>query len=152
MKYYLAYGSNLNKEQMALRCPGAKVVGDILLDGYRLLFRGSKTGAYLTIEKDEASSIPVGIWEIDAAHEKALDRYEGYPSFYYKLEGYIKELPKKQKALIYVMHEDRPLGLPADYYIKVCQEGYRDFGFDESFLTKAIRDTEEGMNENRRKH
>lgn len=152
MKYYLAYGSNLNRKQMAIRCPGAKAVGNFTLDGYRLLFRGSKTGAFLTIEKDASSSVPIGLWEIDAAHEKALDRYEGYPSFYYKLEGYDPALPKKQKALIYVMHEDRPLGLPSEQYIRVCREGYRDFGFDESFLDKAIRDTEDEMNEVRRKH
>ena len=27
MKYYVAYGSNLNREQMAHRCPEAKLVG-----------------------------------------------------------------------------------------------------------------------------
>ena len=26
-RYYIAYGSNLNIDQMSYRCPGAKVVG-----------------------------------------------------------------------------------------------------------------------------
>ena len=43
-RYYLAYGSNLNRKQMEMRCPGAKVVGTALLEGYELLFKGSKTG------------------------------------------------------------------------------------------------------------
>ena len=51
MKYYLAYGSNLNIRQMQMRCPGAKPVGTMVLKGYELLFKGSKTGSYLTIEK-----------------------------------------------------------------------------------------------------
>ena len=49
MKYYLAYGSNLNVRQMMHRCPGAKPVGKMVLEGYELLFKGSKTGSYLTI-------------------------------------------------------------------------------------------------------
>ena len=48
-RYYLAYGSNLNKAQMQKRCPGAKPIGKGLLEGYELFFKGSKTGYYLTI-------------------------------------------------------------------------------------------------------
>ena len=33
-KEYFAYGSNLNFEQMAYRCPEATVVGTAKLDGY----------------------------------------------------------------------------------------------------------------------
>lgn len=39
---YLAYGSNMNQTQMALRCPTARVVGISQLKGYELLFRGSR--------------------------------------------------------------------------------------------------------------
>ena len=39
-KYYIAYGSNLNLEQIARRCPTAKVVGSTTLKNYRLMFRG----------------------------------------------------------------------------------------------------------------
>ena len=35
-KEYFAYGSNLNFEQMAYRCPEATVVGTAKLDGYEL--------------------------------------------------------------------------------------------------------------------
>ena len=37
-KYYLAYGSNLNRNQMRMRCPGAKPLGTAVIEGYRLLF------------------------------------------------------------------------------------------------------------------
>ena len=49
-RYYLAYGSNLNVRQMKLRCPTARIVGTATIEGYRLMFKGSKTGSYLTIE------------------------------------------------------------------------------------------------------
>jgi len=49
-RLYVAYGSNLNLKQMSHRCPTAKVYGKGKLKRYRLLFRGSKNNAYLTIE------------------------------------------------------------------------------------------------------
>ena len=55
MKNYIAYGSNLNVGQMSRRCPGAIPVGTARIENYELLFRGSKTGSYLTIEPKEGS-------------------------------------------------------------------------------------------------
>ena len=49
MKYYLAYGSNLSVRQMLHRCPDAVYVGTAEIPDYQLLFKGSKTGNYLTI-------------------------------------------------------------------------------------------------------
>ena len=49
-RYYIAYGSNLNVKQMIFRCPGARVIGTAKLEGYRLMFKGSRSGSYLTVE------------------------------------------------------------------------------------------------------
>ena len=38
-KYYIAYGSNLSVEQMAYRCPDAKIAGQAVLAGWELLLR-----------------------------------------------------------------------------------------------------------------
>lgn len=38
---YFAYGSNLDLEQMAQRCPDAEIVGPVRLENYELRFRGS---------------------------------------------------------------------------------------------------------------
>ena len=35
---YFAYGSNMNLDQMAFRCPDAEVVGVVRVDDYRLTF------------------------------------------------------------------------------------------------------------------
>lgn len=37
---YIAYGSNINLEQMALRCPHSKVVGISEIKDFELEFRG----------------------------------------------------------------------------------------------------------------
>lgn len=78
-KLYMAYGSNLNLRQMALRCPTAKVVGTKMLDGYQMIFQ-----QVATIVPKEGATVPVAIWQIDAECERALDRYEGFPTLYRK--------------------------------------------------------------------
>ena len=85
-RYYIAYGSNLNIYQMRFRCPTARIIGTAVIPNYELLFKGSKTGSYLTIEPKKGSSVPVAVWETTDQDELALDRYEGYPAFYYKKE------------------------------------------------------------------
>ena len=85
-RYYIAYGSNLNIRQMRMRCPSARIIGTSEIPDYELLFKGSKTGSYLTIESKEGSRVPVAAWEVSAEDELALDRYEGFPTFYYKKE------------------------------------------------------------------
>ena len=44
-KMYIAYGSNMDLEQMQHRCPEAELLGAGHLENWRLMFKGSKTGA-----------------------------------------------------------------------------------------------------------
>ena len=109
-RYYIAYGSNLNIPQMRMRCPGARIIGTSVVPDYELLFKGSKTGAYLTIEPKEGESVPVAVWETTDADEAALDRYEGFPTFYYKKEmvlpivGIRTGKVRKRQVYVYIMH------------------------------------------------
>ena len=69
---YIAYGSNMVKEQMAYRCPGAKLIGTGYLPNHRLAFY-----LHATVERSHARNarVPVAVWEIDEADEQRLDRY-----------------------------------------------------------------------------
>ena len=49
-RLYIAYGSNLNLEQMARRCPTAKVIGAGEIRDHELLFRGYPKSAVATVE------------------------------------------------------------------------------------------------------
>lgn len=141
--YYIAYGSNLNVQQMRMRCPHATILGTAALKGWELLFKGSKTGSYLTIEEKDGGSVPVVIWEVTESDEAALDRYEGFPSFYYKKDirlqykGIRSGRRRTVTAFAYIMHEDRPIGIPSDYYMRTCLEGYDVFYFDRNILLAA---------------
>ena len=153
-KYYIAYGSNLNINQMKRRCPTARVIGTGFIEDYELLFKGSKTGGYLTIEKAEGKSLPVAIWKVTEIDEQALDRYEGYPTFYYKadveidIKGIKTGKEYRKKAFVYIMHEDRDVGMPSKYYVMTCLEGYKTFGFSPKYLEDALLKSMEVNNEN----
>lgn len=45
IKKYIAYGSNMNLEQMEYRCPGATVTGKGWLQDHRLFFAGRTNAA-----------------------------------------------------------------------------------------------------------
>ena len=148
-RYYIAYGSNLNIEQMRFRCPDARVIGTANLDGWELLFKGSKTGSYLTVEPKTGSAVPVAVWEVSEADEQNLDRYEGFPAFYYKKEmnltikGIKTGRLRKRRVFVYIMHEDRPIGKPSHYYLATCIDGYKSFGFDLNVLAEAYEKSKE---------
>ena len=95
-KLYVAYGSNLNIAQMALRCPTAHIYGTGLLNNWELIYRGSMTGSYATIRRRKGSAVPVVVWSIMENDEKSLDIYEGYPRFYFK-QNVMVDLPSGKK-------------------------------------------------------
>ena len=142
-RYYIAYGSNLNVRQMRMRCPSARIIGTSVLKDYELLFKGSKTGSYLTVEKKPGGTVPVAVWEVTADDEKALDRYEGFPNFYYKneltlpIKGIRTGKIRKRRVFVYIMHEDRLIGIPSNFYMRTCLEGYDTFRFDKDILVDA---------------
>ena len=143
-RYYIAYGSNLNVEQMVFRCPHAKPIGTAVLENHTLFFRGSQTGSYLTIEPKIGGKVPVAVWSVTAADEAALDHYEGYPNFYYKENFTLDVTPldsgesRSLKCFAYIMNEGRPIGLPSERYFRTCLEGYDRFGFDKRILFRAV--------------
>ena len=143
-RYYLAYGSNLNIRQMLYRCPDAKPIGTAFIQNHILYFRGSKTGFYLTIEPKIGSKVPVAVWEISVADERALDRYEGFPTFYYKQDFILtvnpldSKKPMTKKCFAYIMDEGHPVGIPSAYYLETCLDGYDDFGFDKRILRRTV--------------
>jgi gamma-glutamylcyclotransferase (GGCT)/AIG2-like uncharacterized protein YtfP len=140
-KLYIAYGSNMDEGQMAFRCPGAKLRGVSEIEDHRLIFKGSKTGAYATIEKEEGHKVPVVVWEIEPTDEHSLDRYEGFPTFYYKEWMELDFNGEKVQGMVYMMDQDRKLGQPSHHYFKTLEDAYERFGFDKAILEKALEDS-----------
>ena len=131
---YFAYGSNMNLDQMAYRCPAATVVGNVRLEGYRLAFRGKTSGnGVATILPEEGSHVDGVLWKITEACERSLDRYEGYPYFYDKQEITVTGRDGKEyQSLVYVMnapHKECP-AVPSRFYLEGILEGCSQNGLE----------------------
>lgn len=137
-RLYIAYGSNLNLEQMSVRCPTASVVGTARVMDYELLFRGGRRGAVATIEPLKNSSVPVMVWEIEPRDERALDLYEGAPNFYRKEMMEVELEGNRILAMVYLMNDGHSFGSPSDYYLETIKEGYLTAGFDTDELDRAV--------------
>ena len=135
-KLYMAYGSNLNLRQMAMRCPTAKVFGTAMLQGYQMIFNH-----VATIVPREGAVVPIAVWEIDDKCERALDQYEGFPTLYRKDFIPLFIGGKLRKVMAYIMNHDKPQ-LPSERYYRIIEEGYHDVGFDTVHLSKALDATE----------
>lgn len=141
-KYYIAYGSNLSEEQMKYRTPDAKIVGTAILYGWQLLFK-----VHATIEPNEKKNTPVLVWEISEKDERNLDRYEGYPSYYYKKNLQVETFPLDGgeplllTAMVYIMADGRRLAEPFSSYYKVLEDGYKAFHFPIHILEQALADS-----------
>tara|TARA_Y100000593_G_scaffold94776_1_gene195940 strand:+ start:12461 stop:12919 length:459 start_codon:yes stop_codon:yes gene_type:complete len=132
---YLAYGSNLNIEQMKIRCPNAKPAGKFLLPNYKLVFR-----SVADITKSEGDKVPIGVWKITEQCEKALDRYEGYPRLYRKEYLSIKANGEKTLCMFYQMNDESYEYPPQYSYFQTILDGYKNFKLDERFLFDAQKD------------
>lgn len=146
MKLYLAYGSNMSRAQMAYRCPDASVIGYADIEDYELLFKGSKSGNYATIEPKQGSKVPVLVWLISEKDEESLDLYEGVAAgFYYKknLKVNIRSFSLNRsmgeyEAMVYIMDERRQEGPPSVYYYEILHEAYNKFNFEMETLVGAL--------------
>ena len=124
---YIAYGSNMSREQMAYRCPGAKLIGTGFLHGYQLEFNRHATVIKTQSKKD---TVPVAIWEISPEHERNLDLYEGCPVYYGKTECKVTSGNGSQiKGLIYIMQDFRPRP-PHKQYYEGIRDAYLDLGLE----------------------
>ena len=112
-RHYLTYGSNLYIPQMRYRCPSARLMGTAVIENYKLMFKKSKTGSYLTVEPKQRAEVPVAVWQLTTDDERSHDRYEGYPKYYYKKEFQvtvtgIKTGKKRERtAFAYILDENR---------------------------------------------
>lgn len=145
-RLYIAYGSNLNLEQMKHRCPTAEVMGTAELKNWRLWFRGGAHSAVATIERGPGFTVPVLIWRLQPQDELSLDHYEGFPFLYRKETLRVTLNGKRVYVMVYIMNEsNHPYGMPSVWYLSTIKAGYQSAGFDIGILSDAVRKSKEAM-------
>ena len=134
MLRYFAYGSNLDRAAMLLRCPAAVPLGRAALAGHTLMFR-----FWADVEPRPGGLVAGGLWAITPDCLAALDDYEDVASGLYRRvllpvrpEGAAEEVD----ALVYRMTATHTAPPEAGYLAAICA-GCRDFGLDERPVLRA---------------
>ena len=137
-KIYAAYGSNMNIDQMLMRCPRATILEVGTLKNYKLTFRGGSRGV-ANIERCIGTDVPIVLWRITPRCERTLDSYEGFPRLYVKRDIDVEVGERKVKSMAYVMAEkyEAMPAMPIDYYYSTIAQGYEDNGIDLKTLDDA---------------
>ena len=132
---YIAYGSNINLEQMAYRCPHSKVVGTSEIKDFELEFR-----SVATIVPKKGATVPVLIWELDDRDLPILNRYEGWPRLYRQEKMLFEMDGKSYEGMAYLMNRGT-ISPPSPQYYNTILQGYRENGLDESYLETALENS-----------
>lgn len=134
MRLYWAYGSNLCKKSMRLRCPDARPAGSLEVHDAALVFR-----LFADVVVQRGSSVHGGLWWISPEDEMNLDRYEGVSQrLYVKRYLRMKVGERVRKVLFYQMGTDRGIMPPGQSYVDVITQGYKDFGLPLEALSDAV--------------
>ena len=134
----------MNQNQMAFRCPDAKPLEAVRLEGYRLAFCGCGEWGVATILPEDGSCVEGVLWQISARDEKFLDRYEGYPHLYEKKPVTLcRGEGETCQAMAYVMtspSRDVPARPSPDYLMGILV-GCRQNKIDPQPVMEAVRES-----------
>ena len=131
-RLYFAYGSNLDLDGMASRCPDSEPVGVATLGGWALTFRG-----VADIEPRKGARTHGALWRMSARDLERLDAYEGYPGLYRRELVPVRASGDAVRAITYVMNDDY-LGLPSPLYYRTIRRGYEQWDLPIEALERAL--------------
>jgi gamma-glutamylcyclotransferase (GGCT)/AIG2-like uncharacterized protein YtfP len=136
---YAAYGSNMDPQQMHLRCPHSPVRGTGWLEGWRLTFGGEDVGwegSLATLVEDAGSRVFVALYDITSADEAHLDEWEGADiGLYRKIRLRVQALEGEVLAWLYVLDAYEG-GLPSARYLGILADAAEAAGAPADYLVE----------------
>ena len=135
-QYYFGYGSNLSKEQMAIRCPESKYYASGTLSGYSWLINAR---GYASIKPSESDFVLGEIFTLSQQDVDYLDIYESVEDGMYLKTNLSVETSKGTiDCLVYIASDSAP-GIPQEEYIKRINLGIKSANLPDDYVQKAIR-------------
>jgi gamma-glutamylcyclotransferase (GGCT)/AIG2-like uncharacterized protein YtfP len=135
-QYYFGYGSNLSKEQMAIRCPESKYYASGTLSGYSWLIN---TRGYASIKPSDSNFVLGEIFTLSQQDVDYLDIYESVEEGMYLKSNLSVETSKGTiDCLVYIASDSTP-GIPQEEYIERINLGIKSANLPDDYVQKAIR-------------
>jgi gamma-glutamylcyclotransferase (GGCT)/AIG2-like uncharacterized protein YtfP len=135
-QYYFGYGSNLSKEQMAIRCPESKYYASGTLSGYSWLIN---TRGYASIKPSDSDFVLGEIFTLSQQDVDYLDIYESVEEGMY-LKSYLSVETSKGTidCLVYIASDSTP-GIPQEEYIERINIGIKSANLPDDYVQQTIR-------------
>ncbi len=134
---YFAYGSNLDVVDMKARCPQAVVLGPGCLKGFRLAFSTHSPGwgcGVADVVKSKQDEVWGLVYSITASNLDALDRYEGYPTYYGRSRATIHTGESTlQNVWVYTVCEKTECNAPSRQYLDILKRACAEYAFPDSY-------------------
>jgi len=128
--YYFAYGSDLNRKEMAQRCQNCKPRSVARLHHYKLIFAGWSRkwkGPVASIKPVRDERVIGAVYEISEKDLKLLDRHEGYPTICDRINVMVNTNDDEAlEAITYVL-KDKQEAKPSELYTLTVRQGYKDW-------------------------
>ena len=136
MTLHFAYGSNMSRALMAMRCPGASALGTASLAGWRFVVNPDGVGS---IEPRPGRSCAAcsGGWACAIWPRSMLTR-ASIPAFTFGAYCRSDCGERLRPALVYIARR-RGEGTPRPGYISVVVEAAREWGLPESYIRSLQR-------------
>lgn len=138
---YFAYGSNLDLDQMARRCPSARPMGAATLADVCLAFAGQSSiwgGGVATLLPAPGERVHGLLWTMSDEDWVSLDIAEGVPKSYQRIEREARTVDGATlRVNAYTKHDPR-LAPPSLAYREVIARGYARMGFPAEALQAAV--------------
>ncbi len=159
-RLYFAYGSNMNPQQMASRCPGARFLCRATLANHRLDFtrdspaRGCGVADVVASHGDRVWGI---VWRVSEAHLATLDCLEGHGTgedAYRRVQLPVRSAEGEGEDLLtqtYEVARKVPFVRPDRGYLELLIQGARHWRLPPSWLEALadVQTTEDGVLERR---
>ena len=134
IRFYFAYGSNINQEQMAFRCNDALPVAIAYVRNFRFVINSMGVATIIPVSGLVVRGV---LWQISKSDEKELDTYEGVSSnLYTKERCNVLVGDENLESLVYIATNSE-LGSPRKNYLETIIEGIVSFKGDKEWLNEV---------------
>jgi gamma-glutamylcyclotransferase (GGCT)/AIG2-like uncharacterized protein YtfP len=136
MPLYFAYGANMDVAAMAMRCPGAKVIGIARLPRHRFFITAD---GYVSVMRAPNSTVHGVLWELVLSNVRALDRFEEVDrGLYAKIQQPVICETGPRRALVYVGLNAAP-GKPRPGYMEEVLASAQAHQLPPAYVTEIAR-------------
>ena len=133
---YFAYGSNMDERQMECRCPDARLLGSIRLQGYRFALDAAGVATILPAREYYVEGL---LWSVLSSDICNLDKHEGVATGCYRKEYIpIDASAPGQVALVYISNRSANAGQIRPQYMERILQAAKDHRLSNGYIQELL--------------